>query len=140
MSIILSLSIYICSKFATLCCNVISLFITNYILHQSFYVHHLITLLFPFLLFSHLSKICYIFHSCFCNTIFFFFIFILYDTLHTWSRRSGIGLARQLLRLRLGGGTGTSGGGCCDCFGGNGGRKFPKSTRYFIMEVNNESI
>lgn len=77
MSIILSLSIYICSKFATLCCNVISLFITNYILHQSFYVHHLITLLFPFLLFSHLSKICYIFHSCFCNTIFFLFLFFM---------------------------------------------------------------
>ena len=130
MSIILSLSIYICSKFATLCCNVISLFITNYLLHQSFYVHHLITLLFPFSI-SHLLKFATSL-ICFCNTIFF------YDTLHTWSRRSGIGLARQLLRFRLGGGTGTTTGGCCACFGGNGGRKFSKSTRCLLCR--NESI
>lgn len=51
-----------------------------------------------------------------------------YDTWHTWSLRSGMGLDKQLFRLRRGGGTGA--GGCIACFGGSGGLTLPSSTRY----------
>lgn len=44
-----------------------------------------------------------------------------HDIKHTWSRRSGMGLAKQLFLLRRGGGTGACGRDDADIFGGNGG-------------------
>jgi len=41
-----------------------------------------------------------------------------------------MGLERQLFRLRRGGGTGATTAGIADIFGGKGGRKFSKSTRF----------
>lgn len=49
------------------------------------------------------------------------FLSLSHDIKHTWSRRSGMGLARQLFLLRRGGGTGACGRDDADIFGGSGG-------------------
>lgn len=61
-----------------------------------------------------------------------------YETWHTWSRLSGMGLDKQLLRLRRGGGTGAWG--CVVIFGGSGGFTLPSSTRWRWENMFKENV
>lgn len=56
-----------------------------------------------------------------------------YEIWHTWSRRSGMGLDRQLFLFRRGGATGPCG--CDVIFGGNGGFTLPRSTRFTSGDI-----